>query len=67
MITKFIHFFVEKVLAVFVKRCHNRLNPKALQNGGHQNGQYLSTDEPNLDEFTVMVDDRVSKEPVACR
>jgi hypothetical protein len=52
-------------LAVFVKRYRNRLNPKVLQNEGHQNQQYLSTDEPNLDEFTVMVDDRVSKEPAA--
>ncbi len=51
-------------MAFVVKRYHNRLNPKVLHNAGHQNEQYLSTDEPNLDEFTVMVDDRVSKEPV---
>ncbi len=51
----------EKILAFFVKRCHKRLHQKALDNEQRQNERCLSTDEPNLDEFNVTIDDRVSK------
>ncbi len=54
-------FFLEKVLAFIVKGCHKRLNQKAFDNAQRQHEQCLSPNEPNLDEFNIMVDDRVSK------
>ncbi len=54
-------FFFKKILAFFVKRCHNRLHHRSLDNEQHQNEQCLAVYEPNLDEFNVLVDDRVSK------
>jgi hypothetical protein len=51
-------------LAFFVKRCHKRINKKALENEQRQNDRCLAIDEPNLDEFNVIVDDRVSRKRV---
>jgi len=48
-------------LAFFVKRCQKRLNQIAIDNEQRQNDRCLGTDEPNLDEFNVIVDDRVSR------
>ena len=63
---KFIaYFFGKKVLAVFVKRCHKRLNQKRSDAEQRLYERHLSVDEPNLDEFSVSIDDRVSKQRVA--
>lgn len=51
-------------MAFFAKRFYNRVNNKTTNREQRQHEQYLSTDEPNLDEFNVMVDDRVSKQRV---
>lgn len=63
----FVHFcfLIEKVFAFFVRRCHNRLIRRASHNDNNQNEQCLSTDEPNLEEFNVMVEERVRKDPIA--
>jgi hypothetical protein len=49
-------------LAFFVKRCHTHLNQKTLDKEQTQNEQFITTDEPNLDEFSVTIDERVSKQ-----
>ncbi len=45
-----------------MKRCHKRMNQKSFANEQHQNERCLANSEPNLDEFNVVFDDRVSKE-----
>ena len=49
-------------MAFFVKLYHQRLNQKTLDNEQHQNEQFISFDEPNLDEFSITVDNRVRKQ-----
>ncbi|CAF2446070.1 unnamed protein product [Rotaria sp. Silwood2] len=53
------------ILALFVKHCQAYLNKKALLNHQHSNEQYLSTGEPNLDEFTVTFNDQMSEQSAA--
>ena len=53
-----------KILAFFVKRCHKRLNQKAFEHEQRHHERCLANSEPNLDEFNVVFDNRVSKEQV---
>ncbi|CAF0807202.1 unnamed protein product [Rotaria sordida] len=50
------------ILAIFVKRCQASRNQRALPNQQNNNEQSLSTEDPNLDEFTVTFDDRIMEQ-----
>ncbi len=45
-----------------MKRCYIRLNQKAFEHEQRYHERCLTNDEPNLDEFNVVFDNRVSKE-----
>lgn len=49
-------------MAFTVKHYHQRLDKKRSDREQRQHEQYLVTNEPNLEEFNVMTDDRVSKQ-----
>lgn len=51
-------------LIVFGKRYHHAIRERMTGHAVHQDERCLPRDEPGLDEFNVMVDDRVGKEHV---
>ncbi|CAF0778249.1 unnamed protein product [Rotaria sp. Silwood1] len=53
------------ILALFAKYCQVYLNKKALSNVQNNNEQYLSTEQPNLDEFTVTFSEQMSEQSAA--
>jgi hypothetical protein len=46
------------ILAFIVKRCYERLNQKAFEHEQRYHERCLTNDEPNLDEFNVVFDNR---------
>ena len=58
--TSFFSLSLAKTIAFFVKRYQQRLNQRAMCNEQHPTEGCLTRDEPTLDEFNVIVDDRVS-------
>lgn len=56
-----ISLFFTKIIAFFVKRYQQRLNHRAIANEQHPTEGCLTRDEPTLDEFNIVVDDRVSR------
>lgn len=58
------YFIFEKILAFFVRRCYYRLSQKGLDSGQYQYERDLSNDEHDLNQFSLTIEDRVSKQRV---
>ena len=58
------YFIFEKILALFVKRWYYHLNKKGLDPEQYQYERDLSHDEHDLNNFSLIIEDRVSKQRV---
>ncbi|CAF3309320.1 unnamed protein product [Rotaria socialis] len=54
------------VMAFIVKRCHQHLNRKQSSNQRIRNERSMSTEEPNVDEFSMSFNERVSEQRADC-